>query len=173
MEEDELLNFRKRWKEELNKKTQAESTGSGNFGPHKAQPSVTLDANVKVTCFKDSYKDGVPLKDNERGNCSGLSGHDDSPGRSHQDREVKDTALLEALEERAKHQPQYVSIAESLLGGRTSPLVNRIKEERTRRKRQHGNADCHYSQQPQKKVTTEKKLLDQFIQDLVRHMSNY
>lgn len=156
MEEDELLDFRKRWQEELKKKTQTESTGSNNFGARSAQPNVTPD-------FKDS------CKENEREKCLGPPGHD-SPGSSYQDREVEDTAPYKALEERAKHQPQYVSIAESLLGGRTSPLVNRIEEERTRRKRLYVNTDCH-NQQPQKKVATEKKLLDQFIQDLVSYKS--
>ncbi|XP_076127189.1 F-box/WD repeat-containing protein 8 [Alosa pseudoharengus] len=161
MEEDELLAFREHWKQELKKTTQAESTGL-NLGVtlHSAQPSVTL--GTKSTYFKDRSED------NERENCSDRSGHYDSPGSSYQDQKVKYTSPCTTLEDRAKHQPQYVSIAEGLLDGRTSPLVERIEEERTRRKRQHGHIDCHYNVQPQKKVVrpTGQKLLDQFIQDL-------
>ena len=163
MDDDELLTFQQRWKKELEKKTQAESTGSHNSGVLGAQCTVTLS---KTTYFKDSCKSPFPLED-ETGNCSNLSGND-SASSSYQAREVKDTSPCKSLEERAEHQPQYVSIAEGLLDGRSSPLLDRIQEERTRRKRQHGHANFHSNQQPQKKVNTGKKLVDQFIQDLVR-----
>uniref|UniRef100_A0A8C8G7S2 F-box/WD repeat-containing protein 8 n=1 Tax=Oncorhynchus tshawytscha TaxID=74940 RepID=A0A8C8G7S2_ONCTS len=67
-------------------------------------------------------------------------------------------------------QPEYVSIAEGLLDGRTSPLLERIQEERTRRKRQYHSltSACNTSsqQQPQRKINKGDKLVDQFIQDL-------
>uniref|UniRef100_A0A672YHN7 F-box domain-containing protein n=1 Tax=Sphaeramia orbicularis TaxID=375764 RepID=A0A672YHN7_9TELE len=67
-------------------------------------------------------------------------------------------------------QPQYVSIASSLLDGRTSPLLDRIEEERSRRKRQYHNMTDVYSraqQQPQKKVKKDQEeLVDLLIQDL-------
>ena len=68
-------------------------------------------------------------------------------------------------------QPKYVSIASGLLDGRTSPLLERIQEERTRRKRQYHTTTDTYSvspQQPQKKATSKgEKLVDLLIQDLV------
>lgn len=66
---------------------------------------------------------------------------------------------------RPKEQPQYLSIAEGLLEGRTSPLLDRIEEERTRRKRAPESEALHKSAPP-KKVSSCNKLLDQFLQDL-------
>ncbi|XP_037834879.1 F-box/WD repeat-containing protein 8 isoform X2 [Kryptolebias marmoratus] len=70
-------------------------------------------------------------------------------------------------------QPDYVSIARSLLDGRTSPLLDRIQEERTRRKRLYQNmtsvcsASLQQQRQPQRKVQKEEEeLVDQLIQDL-------
>uniref|UniRef100_A0A3P8ZHW6 F-box/WD repeat-containing protein 8 n=1 Tax=Esox lucius TaxID=8010 RepID=A0A3P8ZHW6_ESOLU len=64
----------------------------------------------------------------------------------------------------------YVSIAEGLLDGRTSPLLERMQEERSRRKRQYHSLTnaCSTSlqQQPQRKINKGDKLVDQFIQDL-------
>uniref|UniRef100_A0A3Q4HCB4 F-box and WD repeat domain containing 8 n=1 Tax=Neolamprologus brichardi TaxID=32507 RepID=A0A3Q4HCB4_NEOBR len=69
-----------------------------------------------------------------------------------------------------ENQPQYVSIASSLLDGRTSPLLDRIEEERSRRKRQYHNmtnvCSASLQQQPQGKVKKEEELVDQLIQDL-------
>lgn len=69
-------------------------------------------------------------------------------------------------------QPEYVSIARSLLDGRTSPLLDRIQEERTRRKRLYQDmtsacsASLQQQRQYQRKVKKEE-LVDQLIQDLV------
>ncbi|XP_037536148.1 F-box/WD repeat-containing protein 8 [Nematolebias whitei] len=67
-------------------------------------------------------------------------------------------------------QPEYVSIARSLLDGRTSPLLDRIEEERTKRKRLYQNMTnaCSASLQQQRKVkkVKEEELVDQLIQDL-------
>ena len=80
---------------------------------------------------------------------------------------------MEEAEAASEDQPEYVSIARSLLDGRTSPLLDRIQEERTRRKRQYHNMTdvCRESlqqrQQPQRKVKKDKELVEQLIQDLV------
>uniref|UniRef100_A0A665TKD4 F-box/WD repeat-containing protein 8 n=1 Tax=Echeneis naucrates TaxID=173247 RepID=A0A665TKD4_ECHNA len=70
----------------------------------------------------------------------------------------------------SEDQPQYVSIARSLLDGRTSPLLDRIQEERTRRKRQYHNrtnvCSASLQQQPERKVKRHQELVDQLIQDL-------
>ncbi|KAM6965393.1 F-box/WD repeat-containing protein 8 [Aplochiton taeniatus] len=73
----------------------------------------------------------------------------------------------------SEDQPHYVSIAAGLLDGRTSPLLERLQEERTRRKRQYqnltkkcGNSLQKYSEPQDKVIKLGDKLVDQFIQDL-------
>lgn len=68
---------------------------------------------------------------------------------------------------RPKDQPQYVSIAEGLLDGRTSPLLDRIEEERTRRKRAPESDALNKGAPPKKVSGARHELLEQFIQDLV------
>uniref|UniRef100_A0A672IGT7 F-box/WD repeat-containing protein 8 n=1 Tax=Salarias fasciatus TaxID=181472 RepID=A0A672IGT7_SALFA len=70
-----------------------------------------------------------------------------------------------------EEQPEYVSIARSLLDGRTSPLLDRLEEERSRRKRQYHNRTnvCSAAlqrEEPQRKAKKEEELVDQLIQDL-------
>ncbi|XP_061622796.1 F-box/WD repeat-containing protein 8 [Phyllopteryx taeniolatus] len=63
----------------------------------------------------------------------------------------------------------YISIAKGLLGGRTSPLLDRLEEERSKRKRnyQDERAVCRGSlKNPQRKVKKEEQLVDQLILDL-------
>ncbi|MBN3304309.1 FBXW8 protein, partial [Amia calva] len=66
--------------------------------------------------------------------------------------------------------PEYVSIAQGLLDGRTSPLLGRMQVERTRRKRQLDSAAKTQprsdQQAPLHKVNRKGTLLDQLIQDL-------
>ncbi|KAI4821319.1 hypothetical protein KUCAC02_029257 [Chaenocephalus aceratus] len=99
-------------------------------------------AEEELAAFRDSWKEELTSKnDEERLVCAPSS---DVPSQS-------DT----------EDQPEYVSIARSLLDGRTSPLLDRIQEERTRRKRQYQNTTnaCSKSlqqkqkqqQQPQRK----------------------
>ncbi|KAM9446150.1 F-box/WD repeat-containing protein 8 [Clarias gariepinus] len=106
--EDELSDFRKRWRHELEKKTRVKH---------------------------------------------------DSAGQS----ESRHRDVGEA--QRCEDQPGYVSIAEGLLDGRSSPLLARMEEERVRRKRHH-----HHHHQLLSAPHTQKKahltLIDQFIQDL-------
>lgn len=68
---------------------------------------------------------------------------------------------------RPKDQPQYVSIAEGLLDGRTSPLLDRIEEERTRKKRAPESDALNKGAPPKKVSSARHALLEQFIQDLV------
>ncbi|XP_006640378.2 F-box/WD repeat-containing protein 8 isoform X1 [Lepisosteus oculatus] len=65
-------------------------------------------------------------------------------------------------------QPGYVSIAEGLLDGRASPLLDRIQAETSRRKRAHAKATAkrYFQQQPPQKLHKKETLLDQLIQDL-------
>lgn len=76
----------------------------------------------------------------------------------------------------SEDQPEYISIAESLLEGRTSPLRDRIEVERSVRKKRHAENVAGLStprpvhplqQQPLCKVHKTETLVDQLIQDLV------
>lgn len=162
MAEDELAAFRKRWKQEL--------TGKKEEQPLVCAPSPSWDVpghtgqrdrekNRYFEEVKNLDKARSPSKP-EEGGCSedeGCVGGGRGGGKAAAEPE---------------DQPEYVSIARSLLDGRTSPLLDRIQEERTRRKRQYHNTTnvCSASlqlQQPQRKVRKDKELLDQLIQDLV------
>ncbi|KAK1156494.1 F-box/WD repeat-containing protein 8-like isoform X1 [Acipenser oxyrinchus oxyrinchus] len=75
----------------------------------------------------------------------------------------------------SEEQPEYISIAESLLEGRTSPLRDRIEVERLARKKRHAENLAGLStprpvhqlqQQPLCKVHKKEALVDQLIQDL-------
>ncbi|XP_077378583.1 F-box/WD repeat-containing protein 8 isoform X2 [Festucalex cinctus] len=67
-------------------------------------------------------------------------------------------------------EPGYVSIARGLLGGRTSPLLDRLAEERIKRKKKYQDetaAACRESlKHPQKKIKEDERLVDQLILDL-------
>lgn len=151
MAEEELAAFRDSWKEELTSKNDEERLVCA---PSSDVPSQSGQGDLRKRYFEDSkYL-------NTADSTSKLT-----------ERECTDDASD------TEDQPEYVSIARSLLDGRTSPLLDRIQEERTRRKRQYQNTTnaCSKSlqqkqkqqQQPQRKVKKEEELLDQLIQDLV------
>ncbi|KAM4616093.1 F-box/WD repeat-containing protein 8 isoform 1-T1 [Polymixia lowei] len=148
MAEEELLSFREHWKQELEsrkEKHQPESSPSSCIG----QPG---QGDSKKRYFKDLCENTNTTERRE------------SPAEPEGSRSLRGGRGSE-------DQPQYVSIASSLLDGRTSPLLDRIDEERTRRKRQYNNMTntvCNESsqQQPQKKVNKGEKFVDQLIQDL-------
>lgn len=139
---DELVAFRKRWKEELELKKEHRQCVCVP-SPSGEDPA---QKETKNRYFGDSEQ-----------RSSEAHGGPSRPGESG------------SVEEDGEDQPEYVSIARGLLDGRTSPLLDRIQKERTRRKRQHHGA-CGAvlgQDQPQEKVTRNEKLVDQFIQDLV------
>lgn len=155
MADDELVAFRKRWKEELELRKEHQRIVSISSLPREV-PAQSAERGAKNRYFLDSEQPSSKADSPSRAGESGTSGGKDAGGE------------LEPSEE----QPEYVSIARGLLDGRTSPLLDRIQQERTRRKRQyHGlNSACNTTPQedhPQKKVTKNEKLVDQFIQDLV------
>lgn len=134
--EDELSDFRKRWKQELEKKTWLKNDSAVGYFGH---------------CSK---AEGV---NEQRRGRAGESRHAEGSKR---------------LEEGCKDQPQYVSIAEGLLDGRSSPLLARMEEERMRRKRRCERGDEQQQQllsapHTQSQRRAHLTLLDQFIQDLV------
>ncbi|XP_061750255.1 F-box/WD repeat-containing protein 8 [Nerophis ophidion] len=97
-----------------------------------------------------------------------------SPGPSgpspRENRSEDGTSRSEEEGGRCSHvEPGYVSIARGLLGGRTSPLLGRLQEERRRRKRKyrHVTAACgESSKDPRRKFGKDEQLVDQLIQDL-------
>lgn len=140
-DEDELSDFRKRWKHELEKKTRLKDDSDvGYFGHY-------------------SKADGI----NEQ-----RSGHAGESGKK-----PRDVEGSKGLQEGCKDQPQYVSIAEGLLDGRSSPLLARMEEERMRRKRRCERGEQQQQQQqlllapPRTQRRTQLTLIDQFIHDLV------
>ncbi|XP_035642158.1 F-box/WD repeat-containing protein 8 isoform X1 [Oncorhynchus keta] len=149
MAEDELLAFREHWKQELTIKNEAHSNCN-----------VTLQPSREDSKLKRYFEDfGQNRSEPEKRQDSTSQGS----SKGGQD------AFLSAAKTPKEDQPEYVSIAEGLLDGRTSPLLERIQEERTRRKRQYHSltSACNTSQQqPQRKINKGDKLVDQFIQDL-------
>lgn len=150
MAENDLAAFRERWKRELSSKKGEQRL--------VCVPSSSRDIDDRLgqRDLKNLNKAGSHSKP-EEGGCT-----------EHVRVGGKPAALAAAAE--TEDQPQYVSIASSLLDGRTSPLLDRIEEERSRRKRQYHNMTnvCSSSlqQQPQGKVKKEEELVDQLIQDL-------
>ncbi|KAI5088149.1 F-box/WD repeat-containing protein 8 [Silurus meridionalis] len=127
---EDLVDFRKRWKQELEKTTRLKGeSAAGDFG-HCSQA--------------DGKKE--PRSGHGAGEC---------------EKKPRDW-------DGCKDQPQYVSIAEGLLDGRSSPLLARMEEERMRRKRR-----CERGEEPQQLLSAPHipnrarlTLIDQFIHDL-------
>ncbi|KAM9392739.1 F-box/WD repeat-containing protein 8 isoform 2-T2 [Pholidichthys leucotaenia] len=145
MAEKELSAFRERWKQELTTKKEA-------------QPSVGASSSASSSSPASRR---APDRFGRRNSAR-------SPSRAENEACVGGG---EAEEDR--DQPEYVSIARSLLDGRTSPLLDRIQEERSRRKRRYDDMTniCSTSlqqQRSQSKVARRKdeELVDQLIQDL-------
>ncbi|XP_070689118.1 F-box/WD repeat-containing protein 8 [Pempheris klunzingeri] len=147
MAEDELAVFRKRWKEELTSQKEDQRIVCAP-SPSCGVPGQSGQRDVKNRYFEEDVR-------TEDEGCGGGGGG--GGGR-------------EKAAPQAEDQPEYVSIAHSLLDGRTSPLLDRIQEERTKRKRQYHNMTnvCSTSlqQQQQREVKKEEALLDQLIEDL-------
>ncbi|XP_076846070.1 F-box/WD repeat-containing protein 8 [Brachyhypopomus gauderio] len=141
MEEDELLAFREHWKQELEEKTERpRNVCSGVRGP--------------INQNRSGYFGDCDIKESERVRVSGTDPvekerHD--PGHTH-------------TRDGSRDQPQYVSIAAGLLDGRTSPLMDRIQEERKRRKRRVREDETPAP--ALRRTRPASKLIDQFIQDL-------
>lgn len=152
MAEDELAAFRKCWKQELTSKTEEQPLVRA---PSRDVPGHSGRRDSRNRYFEESRSPSQP----EESGCTEDEGRAGAGGGK---------AAAESQD-----QPGYVSIAHSLLDGRTSPLLERLQEERTKRKRQYHQMTsvCRASlqqQQQQGKVKKEEELLDQLIQDLVR-----
>lgn len=148
MAEDDLTKFRKRWTEEL-KTRRKEQRADFALSSSWATASGS-DQDQKSSYFDDSQENSTEAEDEPRVN--------EEPGKEHW---------------RDSEQPNYVCIAHGLLDGRTSPLLDRIEEEKTKRKRKfdHNLNSVKETQRqyepPHRKDKKAGKLLDQLIQDLV------
>lgn len=151
MADDELVAFRKRWKEELEHKKEHQRIVSISSLPREV-PGQSAQRTAKNRYFIDSEQHSSKAHSPLRAEESGSSDNKDAGGEL----------------EHSEDQPEYVSIASGLLDGRTSPLLDRIQKERKRQYHSITSA-CNTTKQdhPPKKVTKNKKLVDQFIQDLV------
>lgn len=161
MAENELATFRKHWREELRNQKERQRVVSATFSYCAGADGSDQD-RVKSSYFEDS-KANFSEADETVKSC-----HAEDEGRVGEERgrgHGRDS----------EQQPDYVSIAYSLLDGRTSPLLDRIQEERARRKRKiYHNMNSlqekeHQQEQepPHRKDKTAEKLLDQLILDLV------
>ncbi|KAL7836876.1 hypothetical protein AOLI_G00281600 [Acnodon oligacanthus] len=127
MEEDGLLAFRERWKQELERtKAVKKESGAGRPG----SPGVHGGRSGRG-----------------RGGDAGRTGGDAGGLRN-------------------AEEPQYVSIAAGLLDGRSSPLLDRIAEERTRRKRRGEGGGREEQKRSGPLQRRRSSLIDQLIQDL-------
>ncbi|XP_029016420.1 F-box/WD repeat-containing protein 8 [Betta splendens] len=148
---DELAAFRERWRKEITSKNDGQplvcsSSPSCSIAGQSSQRYFKDSKNIKKTCIPSKT---VDCTNNETSLPEGGEG-----------------AATESEE-----QPEYVSIARSLLDGRTSPLLDRIEEERKRRKRRYHSETgvCSSSLQqlqPQTRARKTEELVDQLIQDL-------
>uniref|UniRef100_A0A673YUP7 F-box/WD repeat-containing protein 8 n=1 Tax=Salmo trutta TaxID=8032 RepID=A0A673YUP7_SALTR len=117
-------------------------------------------AEDELLAFREHWKQELTIKNEAHSNCN---------DRSEPEKRQDSTSQGSSKGGQDAFLSAYVSIAEGLLDGRTSPLLERIQEERTRRKRQYYSltSACNTSQQqPQRKINKGDKLVDQFIQDL-------
>lgn len=158
MAEDELDTFRKRWREELKSQRKGQGAVSASTSSRAAVSGSDQD-QVKSSYFDDS-----------KPNCT-KADHTVKSGCTEGERRVSKERGRGQW--RDSEQPDYVCIAHGLLDGRTSPLLDRIEEEKTRRKRKlHHNINSVHETQlqeepPHRKDKTAEKLLDQLILDLV------
>ncbi|KAG7236507.1 hypothetical protein INR49_000881 [Caranx melampygus] len=168
MADDELDAFRERWKHELTSKKSEQRLATAAL-PSRDVPgqSGQTQRDLKNRYFEDFKNVCSPSKPEERV-CT-----EEEEARAGEAGGGEAAAAAAAAAADTEDQPEYVSIARSLLDGRTSPLRNRIQEERTRRKRQYHNRTsvCSASlqeqqQEPQRKVRRDEELVDQLILDL-------
>lgn len=152
MADEDLAKFRKRWREELRNQREGQRVVSATSSSWAAADGSDQD-QVKSSYFEDSKANFNDADDTVK------SYRAEDGGRGHR--------------RNSEQQPDYVSIAHSLLDGRTSPLLDRIQEERRKRKVYHNMNSLpekqHQQQEqpPHRKDKTTAKLLDQLILDLV------
>uniref|UniRef100_A0A3P9IFX6 F-box/WD repeat-containing protein 8 n=1 Tax=Oryzias latipes TaxID=8090 RepID=A0A3P9IFX6_ORYLA len=129
-------------------------------------------AEKELATFRERWKQELGYKKEEqRLGCAPSTSVVDAALQSSRGDASKNRHLIcseEAAE--TEDQPLYVSIARGLLDGRTSPLLDRIQEERTRRKRLYHNmtdaCSASLQQQKQPKGRREEELVEQLIEDL-------
>ncbi|XP_056144265.1 F-box/WD repeat-containing protein 8 [Lampris incognitus] len=155
MAEEQLVAFRERWREEIADRRKEE---------HKPFPESSSDGQPGQGEPQHRYFEDFRPNADPTGRQKAAEG-----GRFVEGSECDGGEKSAA---KPPEEPEYVSIASSLLDGRTSPLLERIREERTRRKRQYHNVThvcsttSQQQQQQQKQVKKDEELVDQLILDL-------
>ncbi|XP_033829072.1 F-box/WD repeat-containing protein 8 [Periophthalmus magnuspinnatus] len=115
----------------------------------KEEQGIIHGDSTKVSSQKDSKKRYFEEKDEHRNDK--IVPVDKDEGVKSQDEE---------------EQPQYVSIVESLLDGQTRPLLDRLEQDRSKRRRQNETKTALQHQRLQNKVKKQEQLVDQLILDL-------
>ncbi|KAJ8286027.1 hypothetical protein GJAV_G00033680 [Gymnothorax javanicus] len=168
MEGDELRQFREEWEKELRKTTRDKPNAKNT----NSIASSTANFDTKHRYFVESRRESLLTKN--RIACTPES-RESCTGSSRKETELNEPTLQKYAtdQEGAIDRPDYVSIAESLLDGRTSPLRDRIQVEKKRMKRQSDVRACETlnhcratQQQPPYKVARGDTLVEQLIQDL-------
>ncbi|KAK2837988.1 hypothetical protein Q5P01_015200 [Channa striata] len=156
MSGDDLAAFRERWQQELTSKKEAQRHAGAPSSSSSCQaPGRSGQRDLSHRYFEERLnKRRGSSKPRDDGCAEGGEGGEAA-----------------AESEDQPDQPEYVSLARSLLDGRTSPLLERIQEERSRRKRQYQSMTrvCSSSlqqQPPPRKARREEELVEQLIQDL-------
>ncbi|KAK7933838.1 hypothetical protein WMY93_004734 [Mugilogobius chulae] len=142
-EDDELATFRERWKQELTckRKTSKDAESSKVFCDLRKKDS-------KKRYFEETNNNTDDKTVGSPANKVSAAGRDE-------DVKIED-----------EDQPGYVSIARSLLDGQTRPLLERIEEERTKRRQKDTDTSLQHQQLQKKETRPERQLVDQLIQDL-------
>ncbi|KAJ8380152.1 hypothetical protein SKAU_G00009300 [Synaphobranchus kaupii] len=172
MEGDELCTFREQWEKELNKTTRDQQNATKNINKDLNLSNVNVthftNQETKNRYFGDQQKESLHTR--SRNKCVSET-KENSSNQSSQEETEWEGSSDPKLRKSANDKPGYVSIAEDLLDGRTSPLRDRIQVERKRRKRQFDVAANVYhsrttQQQSQCKVARGDTFVEQLIHDL-------
>ncbi|XP_064153580.1 F-box/WD repeat-containing protein 8 [Anguilla rostrata] len=169
MEGDELHTFREQWEKELKK-----TTKNARKNVTKSTHFTSTNEDTKNRYFVDHQKESVHTRNQNKCVSEPQESSSNQSSREETEWEASSdpTSVKSATDQRdANYQPEYVSIAEGLLDGRTSPLRDRIQAERQRGKRQFDvGANVNHSRaiqkQPQCKVARGDAFVEQLIQDL-------
>lgn len=167
-----MRTFREQWEKELKKTTKDQKNARKNVT--KSTHFTSTNEDTKNRYFVDHQKESVHTRNQNKCVSEPQESSSNQTSREETEWEASSdpTSVKSATDQRdANYQPEYVSIAEGLLDGRTSPLRDRIQAERQRGKRQFDvGANVNHSRaiqkQPQCKVARGDAFVEQLIQDL-------
>lgn len=129
-------------------------------------------AKDELDAFREHWKQELTTKNKINADSNEFIGEQKQENRYFEARDNhrnnKRASCQSTGDSKPEDEPGYVSIASSLLDGRTSPLLERIEEERIKRRKacDNDNATNSLPQQQLLEKKTESELVDQLIQDL-------